>query len=114
RANEGRGALAGRSMGIRTREWALQASRALETDHGWSKEEALATARAVMEASGLKFGDPKKETVAHLTKVLVFAPSDAGTRIAVHIAAQAEELRKWRDQYLDAKARAEAAKKSRR
>lgn len=114
RANSGRGALKGRAMGVRTREWALLAARALESAHGWERDRALATARAVLEASGLKFGDPKKKTVANLTKVLIFAPSDADERIAAHIADHAAELDAWRDQYLDAQARAEAAKKSRR
>lgn len=114
RANAGRGALKGRSMGVRTREWAILAGRELESTHGWDKENALVTARAVMEASGLKFGDPKKKTVANLTKVLIFAPSDAATRIARHIAEQAAEVEEWRDKYLEAQARAEAAKKARR
>ncbi|MEV5989342.1 type I-E CRISPR-associated protein Cas7/Cse4/CasC [Streptomyces sp. NPDC052051] len=114
RANAGRGALKGRSMGVRTREWAILAGRELESAHGWEKERALVTARAVMEASGLKFGDPKKKTVANLTKVLVFAPSDAASRIADHIAGQAAKVEEWRDTYLEAQAGAEAAKKSRR
>ncbi|MER5546443.1 type I-E CRISPR-associated protein Cas7/Cse4/CasC [Streptomyces sp. NPDC001233] len=114
RANAGRGALKGRSMGVRTREWAMLAGRELESAHGWEKEKALVTARAVMEASGLKFGDPKKKTVANLTKVLVFAPSDAAVRIASHIADQAAEIEVWRDAYLEAQASAEAAKKARR
>ncbi|MEU7184553.1 type I-E CRISPR-associated protein Cas7/Cse4/CasC [Streptomyces sp. NPDC045369] len=114
RANAGRGALKGRSMGVRTREWALLAGRELESAYGWEKEKALATTRAVMEASGLKFGDPKKKTVANLTKVLVFAPSDAASRIASHIAGHAAQVEEWRDAYLNAQARAEAAKKARR
>ncbi|MFJ4006356.1 type I-E CRISPR-associated protein Cas7/Cse4/CasC [Streptomyces sp. NPDC090023] len=114
RANAGRGALKGRSMGVRTREWALLAGRELETAHGWEKERALSTARAVMEASGLKFGDPKKRTVANLTKVLVFAPSDAAERIAGHIAGHADEVEEWCAAYLDAQAKAEAAQKARR
>ncbi|MFD7379227.1 type I-E CRISPR-associated protein Cas7/Cse4/CasC [Streptomyces mirabilis] len=114
RANAGRGALKGRSMGVRTREWAILAGRELESTHGWEKEKALVTARAVMEASGLKFGDPKKKTVANLTKVLVFAPSDAAERIAAHIADRAAEVEEWRDAYLEAQASAEAAKKARR
>ncbi|MDT0266722.1 type I-E CRISPR-associated protein Cas7/Cse4/CasC [Streptomyces sp. DSM 44915] len=112
RANAGLGALRGRSMGIRTREWALLAGRELESAHGWEKEEAVVTARAVIEASGLKFGDPAKKTVANLTKVLIFAPADAGERIATHIAAHADELRAWREEYL--LVQAETAKKSRR
>ncbi|KUN29229.1 CRISPR-associated protein [Streptomyces antibioticus] len=114
RANAGRGPLAGRSMGVRTREWALLTGRELETAHGWDKERALLTARAVMEASGLKFGDPKKKTVANLTRVLIFAPSDAAARIAHHIAEQADEVEAWREKYLTAQAATEAAKKTRR
>jgi CRISPR system Cascade subunit CasC len=112
RANAGLGALAHRSMGIRTREWALLTGQALESEHGWVKDEAVVTARAVIEASGLKFGDPNKKTVANLTKVLVFAPEDAGVRIAAHIAEHADDLREWRENYLQGQS--EAAKKSRR
>ncbi|MFJ4854096.1 type I-E CRISPR-associated protein Cas7/Cse4/CasC [Streptomyces sp. NPDC088730] len=114
RANAGRGALKGRSMGVRTREWALLTGRALESAHGWDADTALTTARAVLEASGLKFGDPNKKTVAHLTRVLIFAPSDAGARIAQHIVDQAAEVEEWRGAYLEAQAQAEAAKKTRR
>ncbi|MFF0711396.1 type I-E CRISPR-associated protein Cas7/Cse4/CasC [Streptomyces bauhiniae] len=113
RANAGRGALKDRSMGLRTREWAILAGRELETAHGWEKEKSLVTARAVMEASGLKFGDPKKKTVANLTRVLVFAPSDAGKRIAGHIASHAAEVEEWCAIYLAAQAQA-AAQKDRR
>lgn len=102
RANAGVGPLAGRTTGLRTREWALLTARELGTAHGWEKDEALITARAVLEATGLKFGDPAKKTVANLTKVLLFAPSDTGERIAAHIAAQAQPLRAWRDAYLAA------------
>ncbi|MFE3269934.1 type I-E CRISPR-associated protein Cas7/Cse4/CasC [Streptomyces sp. NPDC059215] len=102
RANAGVGPLAGRTTGLRTREWALLTARALETGHGWEKDDALTTARAVLEATGLKFGDPAKKTVANLTKVLLFAPADTGERIAAHIAAAAEPLRTWRDDYLAA------------
>lgn len=112
RANAGLGALAHRSMGIRTREWALLTGQALESEHGWAKDEAIVTARAIIEASGLKFGDPNKKTVANLTKVLIFAPEDAGVRIAAHIAAHADDVREWRESYLQAQS--EAAKKSRR
>ncbi|MFM9615480.1 type I-E CRISPR-associated protein Cas7/Cse4/CasC [Streptomyces niveiscabiei] len=114
RANAGRGALKGRSMGIRTREWALLAGRELESAHGWDRDRALITARAVLEGTGLKFGDPKKKTVANLTKVLIFAPSDAGAKVAQHIADRAAEVEEWCDAYLDAQARAEAAKRTRR
>ncbi|MFE6769913.1 type I-E CRISPR-associated protein Cas7/Cse4/CasC [Streptomyces fimicarius] len=100
RANAGIGALAGRSTGLRTREWALITARSLEKDHGWDGDTAVATARAVIEAVGLKFGDPAKKTVANLTKVLLFAPADTGTRIAAHIQEHADELGDWRDAYL--------------
>ncbi|GAA3884821.1 type I-E CRISPR-associated protein Cas7/Cse4/CasC [Streptomyces sedi] len=112
RANAGRGALAGRGMGVRTREWALFTARALQERHGWERDEAVTTARAVIEATGLKFGDPAKKTVANLTKVLLFAPADAGTRIADHIEAREAELRPWRDAYLAAQE--EAAKRTRK
>ncbi|MFJ6570724.1 type I-E CRISPR-associated protein Cas7/Cse4/CasC [Streptomyces sp. NPDC091292] len=110
RANAGVGALAGRSTGLRTREWALITAKSLETDHGWDRDEAIVTARAVIEATGLKFGDPAKKTVAHLTKVLLFAPADTGTRIAARIHEYADELRAWRDEYL--RMQEETAKKS--
>ncbi|MDD9375122.1 type I-E CRISPR-associated protein Cas7/Cse4/CasC [Streptomyces sp. ZAF1911] len=106
RANKGVGALAGRTTATRTREWALITSRALVSAHGWDQDEAVRTARAVIEATGLKFGDPGKKTVANLTKVLLFAPSDAGSRIAAHIHEQAGELRPWTAEYLTAQAAA--------
>ncbi|MDX2394907.1 type I-E CRISPR-associated protein Cas7/Cse4/CasC [Streptomyces sp. NPDC090054] len=111
RANAGIGALAGRGTGIRTREWALFAARELTSAHGWDSDEAIRTARAVIEATGLKFGDPGKKTVANLTKVLLFAPSDAGVRIATHINEQAGELRPWTAEYLAAQATAAAKNK---
>lgn len=111
RANAGVGALKGRSMGIRTREWALLTGRELEARYGWDRDEALRTARAVIEASGLKFGDPDKKTVANLTRVLIFAPADAGERIAAHIDEHGPQLRQWCAEYLTAQA---AAKKPRR
>ncbi|QDY76804.1 type I-E CRISPR-associated protein Cas7/Cse4/CasC [Streptomyces qinzhouensis] len=112
RANAGVGALAGRSTGLRTREWALITARSLETVHGWDRQEAVTTARAVIEAVGLKFGDPAKKTVANLTKVLLFAPADTGTRIAAHVHENADELRSWRDDYL--RAQEESAKRTAR
>ncbi|MGI5167335.1 type I-E CRISPR-associated protein Cas7/Cse4/CasC [Spirillospora sp. CA-253888] len=114
RANAGVGPLAGRTTGQRTREWALLTARALETAHGWERDEAVTTARAVLEAVGLKFGDPAKKTVANLTKVLVFAPADTGARIAEHIAENAEGLRTWRDGYLAAQATAAKPKRGAR
>ncbi|MCM1950959.1 type I-E CRISPR-associated protein Cas7/Cse4/CasC [Streptomyces sp. G2] len=109
RANAGIGALAGRGTGTRTREWALITARELTSEHGWEPEEAVRTARAVIEATGLKFGDPGKKTVANLTKVLLFAPSDAGARIAAHIEEQAGAVRAWADEYTAAQAAAAAA-----
>ncbi|MFD7020517.1 type I-E CRISPR-associated protein Cas7/Cse4/CasC [Streptomyces sp. NPDC059928] len=111
RANAGRGALAGRSTGIRTREWALLTARALTSEHGWETDEAVRTARAVIEATGLKFGDPAKKTVANLTRVLLFAPADAGARIAAHIAEHADTVRAWITVYLEAQATAATKKK---
>lgn len=112
RANAGVGALKDSSTGIRTREWALITAKSLESEHGWEKGEAVLTARAVIEATGLKFGDPAKKTVANLTKVLLFAPADTGTRIAAHIHENADSLLRWRDEYLDAQAK--SAKKGKR
>ncbi|GGP75737.1 type I-E CRISPR-associated protein Cas7/Cse4/CasC [Streptomyces abikoensis] len=114
RANAGVGALAGRSTGIRTREWALITARELASQHGWDKDEAVRTARAVIEATGLKFGDPAKKTVANLTKVLLFAPADAGSRIAAHIADHSEELRTWTVEYSAAQASSAKPKKGTR
>jgi CRISPR system Cascade subunit CasC len=111
RANAGTGALAGRTTGLRTREWALITARVLTADHGWERDEAVAMARAVLEATGLKFGDPGKATVADLTKVLLFAPSDAGRRIAEHIVAQGEKLTEWKAEYLAAQAAAAKPKR---
>ncbi|MFI8105435.1 type I-E CRISPR-associated protein Cas7/Cse4/CasC [Streptomyces sp. NPDC086023] len=114
RANAGVGALAGHATGTRTREWALVTARALVAEHGWEMDEAVRTARAVLEATGLKFGDPAKKTVANLTKVLLFAPSDAGTRIAAHIAEQDEAVRAWASDYLAAQAAAAKPKRGAR
>ncbi|MFJ5885992.1 type I-E CRISPR-associated protein Cas7/Cse4/CasC [Kitasatospora cineracea] len=102
RANAGVGALSGHSMGVRTREWALLTGEELVRRYGWERDEAVATARAVLEACGLKFGDPAKRTVANLTKVLVFAPADAGAWIAAHLDAHRGELADWREKHLAA------------
>lgn len=114
RANAQKGPLAGHTMGVRTREWALVTARALETRHGWPKEQALSTARAVLQATGLKFGDPAKPTVANLTKVLLFAPADAGERIADHINTEQATIGAWAEQHMalsEAAASSTAAKK---
>ncbi|MFI5619013.1 type I-E CRISPR-associated protein Cas7/Cse4/CasC [Streptomyces sp. NPDC051567] len=114
RANAGVGALAGHSTGTRTREWALITARALASEYGWDKDEAVRTARAVIEATGLKFGDPAKKTVANLTKVLLFAPSDAGARIAAHIAEHHQAIRSWTDAYLAAQTAAAKPKRGKK
>lgn len=112
RANAQKGPLAGHTMGVRTREWALVTARALETRHGWPKEQALATARATLQAIGLKFGDPAKQTVANLTKVLLFAPADAGDHIADHLNAERESLGAWAEDYTALSQAAAAGKKT--
>jgi len=112
RANSQKGPLAGHTMGVRTREWALAIARSLETRHGWPKERALPTARAVLRAIGLKFGDPAKPTVANLTKVLLFAPADAGDRIADHINAEQESIGAWAERYIPLSEAAAAGKKT--
>ncbi|MFC4467748.1 type I-E CRISPR-associated protein Cas7/Cse4/CasC [Streptomyces xiangluensis] len=111
RANSGTGALAHHTMGVRTREWALTTARALSDKHDWDHDRAVATARSVLEALGLKFGDPGKKTVANLTKVLLFAPSDAGDQIADHIHAHRDTLAEWTSAYLKAKQEAEKPKR---
>lgn len=111
RANAGLGALAGHRTGVRTREWALITARALASDHDWEMDEAVRTARAVIEATGLKFGEPAKKTVANLTKVLLFAPADAGTRIAAHIDEQSGTIRPWTEEYVAAQTVAAEAKR---
>ncbi|CCK24448.1 CRISPR-associated protein [Streptomyces davaonensis JCM 4913] len=111
RANAQKGPLAGHTMGVRTREWALMTAHALETRHGWAKERALATSRAVLQAIGLKFGDRAKPTVANLTKVLLFAPADAGERIADHINTDQATIGAWAEQYIALSEATAAAKK---
>ncbi|MEU6441881.1 type I-E CRISPR-associated protein Cas7/Cse4/CasC [Streptomyces sp. NPDC047046] len=113
RANRGEGALAGHATGMRTREWALLAARELERVHGWDAEEAVRLTRAVLEAVGLKFGDPAKKTVGNRTKVLVFAPSDTDARIAAHLHENADVLREWASAYLEAQATAAKKKGTR-
>ncbi|MFD8915660.1 type I-E CRISPR-associated protein Cas7/Cse4/CasC [Streptomyces sp. NPDC059575] len=99
RANAGKGSLAGQTMGTRTREWALTTARALEARHAWPADQALPTARAVLQGIGLKFGDPAKPTVANLTKVLLFAPADAGDHIADHLHAERDTITEWAQHY---------------
>ncbi|MFD8711998.1 type I-E CRISPR-associated protein Cas7/Cse4/CasC [Streptomyces anulatus] len=113
RANGGQGALAGYTMGIRTREWAKLTSDALSAQHNWDKQEATATAKAILEGLGLKFGT--KPNTLGLTQVLLFAPEDAGQVIAAYIHENRESVTTWSNSYIkarDAKATAEAAKKA--
>ncbi|MEE1931293.1 type I-E CRISPR-associated protein Cas7/Cse4/CasC [Streptomyces sp. TRM 70351] len=114
RANAGVGALAGHTMGMRTREWALITARALEATHGWDQAEAITTARAVLEAVGLKFGDPAKKTVANLTKVLLFAPEDAGTKIAERLHTDREAITAWTKDYVATQEAAASSKKGKK
>ncbi|MGV9680369.1 type I-E CRISPR-associated protein Cas7/Cse4/CasC [Nocardia sp. NPDC003482] len=115
RANHNEGPLAGYTMGLRTREWALRTANALVTDHKWNKDEAILTARTCLEAFGLKFGD--KPTTVNLTKVLLFAPENAGQEIAKDLDANRIEVAAWLTKYLETKealAKAEASKKTKR
>lgn len=103
RANAGEGPLAGYSMGMRTREWALLTAAAL-SKLGWDEEDALATAKSVLEGVGLKFGD--KPRTQHLTKVLLFAPESAGEKIATFLDENREAAAAWTAEYRQAKAAA--------
>ncbi|MFI5800234.1 type I-E CRISPR-associated protein Cas7/Cse4/CasC [Streptomyces sp. NPDC051677] len=113
RANAGQGPLAGYTMGIRTREWAKLTAKALTDQFGWDWADALATAKALLEGVGLKFG--AKPTTRDLTQVLLFAPEDAGQVIADWAHEHRAEVTTWTSDYLRAKeagANAEAAKKA--
>lgn len=107
KANAGEGALAGYTMGIRTREWALLTAEALR-GLGWEEQDALPVAKAVLEGVGLKFGD--KERTRNLTKVLLFAPEDAGAKLAEFIEAHRDEVVSWVGGFEEARKAAEAAK----
>jgi CRISPR system Cascade subunit CasC len=110
RASAGEGPLTPYTLGIRTREWALLTADALKK-LGWEeREEAVAAAKAVLEGVGLKFGD--KENTQHLTKVLLFAPEDAGEKIAKVLDENRDTVTAWVLEYEKAKAAAEATKKS--
>lgn len=109
RANAGQGPLAGSTMGIRTREWALFTAAEL-VKLGWDdKPAATAIAKAVLEGVGLNFGD--KATTINLSKVLVFAPEDAGELIARHIDAHREEITAWAAEHTAAKENAASEKR---
>lgn len=110
RSNSGQGPLVDYTMGLRTREWALIAAKALQ-ELGWDSQEALATAKAALESVGLKFGD--KDSTRDLTKVLLFAPQEAGADIAQALDKQRTEVAEWLKRFQEAKAAAAAeAKKS--
>ncbi len=112
RANASEGPLAGHTMGIRTREWAKITATALAA-LGWDKNEALTAAKAVLEGIGLKFGD--KPTTKNLTKVLLFAPEDAGESIAAGLEKNRDQTAAWVADYTAAKAAAaEASAKKKR
>ncbi|MEV6973737.1 type I-E CRISPR-associated protein Cas7/Cse4/CasC [Kitasatospora sp. NPDC093806] len=97
RANAGDGPLAGYAMGLRTREWAKITATALEA-HGWPRTEALATAKGVLNGVGLKFGD--KPNTADLTKVLLFAPENAGQVLADYLHGNRPAIADWTAEYL--------------
>ncbi|MFJ9692202.1 type I-E CRISPR-associated protein Cas7/Cse4/CasC [Kitasatospora sp. NPDC101183] len=99
RANAGEGALAGHTMGLRTREWAKITAAALEAG-GWEAGTALATAKAVLSGVGLKFGD--KPTTADLTKVLLFAPENAGKALADRLLEHRTAVAEWSTAYVAA------------
>ncbi|TKS96229.1 type I-E CRISPR-associated protein Cas7/Cse4/CasC [Streptomyces lasalocidi] len=106
RANQGEGPLASYSSGRRTREWALFTRDALIKNHGWDADQALYAAKAALEGLGLKFGE--KDSTAQLTKVLIYAPEDAGDRIAQHLNTHSDTFNTWLTDYSAAKAEAAA------
>ncbi|WP_316528116.1 type I-E CRISPR-associated protein Cas7/Cse4/CasC [Kitasatospora brasiliensis] len=107
KANAGEGALAGYTMGIRTREWAQLTAEALR-GLGWEEQDALPVAKAVLEGVGLKFGD--KERTRNLTKVLLFAPEDAGAKLAEYLDANRDDVVSWVGEFEEARKVAETAK----
>ncbi|MFF4921230.1 type I-E CRISPR-associated protein Cas7/Cse4/CasC [Kitasatospora sp. NPDC001261] len=99
RANTGDGPLAGYTMGLRTREWAKITAAELEAG-GWEPGTALATAKALLSGIGLKFGD--KPNTADLTKVLLFAPENAGKVLADKLLEHRDAVAEWSSAYLAA------------
>ena len=94
RANQGIGPLAGYSMGVRTREWALMTAVSLR-EQGWEDTpgtDALAVARAVLAGCGLNFGAERTE---NLTKVLIFAPQEAPADIAAVLTKNRQSVEDW-------------------
>ncbi|MFF4012759.1 type I-E CRISPR-associated protein Cas7/Cse4/CasC [Streptomyces sp. NPDC001717] len=92
-ANLGAGPLASRAWGLRTREWALSTAESLHHTHRWDHQEALDTARAALNGLGLNFG--ATTNTAYLTKVMVFAPENAGETLAKVIHTHQDELATW-------------------
>ncbi len=107
-ANVGIGPLASRAWGLRTREWALSTAESLHHTHRWDHQEALDTARAALNGLGLNFG--ATANTAYLTKVMVFAPENAGEALAKVIHAHQDELAAWTTKATAAKAAAAEAK----
>ncbi|MFD4398569.1 type I-E CRISPR-associated protein Cas7/Cse4/CasC [Kitasatospora sp. NPDC058478] len=99
RANTGDGPLAGHTMGLRTREWAKITAAELEAG-GWEPGTALAAAKAVLSGIGLKFGD--KPNTADLTKVLLFAPENAGKVLADKLLEHRAAVAEWSSAYVAA------------
>ncbi|MEV4130171.1 type I-E CRISPR-associated protein Cas7/Cse4/CasC [Nocardia sp. NPDC049707] len=91
-ANNGKGPLAGHTFGIRTREWAIETADAL-VELGWPREKANAMARLALEHCNLNFGDPDKDPMK--TKVAIFAPADAGSRMATILHSPPVTLDDW-------------------
>ncbi|MGW2986272.1 type I-E CRISPR-associated protein Cas7/Cse4/CasC [Streptomyces goshikiensis] len=107
-ANLGIGPLASHAWGLRTREWALSTAESLNSAHDWNHQRALDTARAALNGLGLNFGTTAN--TAYLTKVMVFAPENAGQALAKIINDHQEELDTWIAAADTAKAAADAVK----
>ncbi|MEV4868577.1 type I-E CRISPR-associated protein Cas7/Cse4/CasC [Streptomyces syringium] len=107
-ANTGEGALAGYSFGTRTREWARITADEL-TLLGWEKQQAADMAKAALSRVGLAFGTT--DTTRDLTKVLIFAPEDAGKNIAQTIDQHRSAMQEWLHTVLTAQEEHERQKK---
>ncbi|MEV6048791.1 type I-E CRISPR-associated protein Cas7/Cse4/CasC [Streptomyces xanthochromogenes] len=108
-ANMGRGPLADYSFGCRTREWARLTASALCTQHNWKEEEAALTVRAALQGLGINFGT--KDSTADLTKVMIFAPESAATKLAAALHTHADDIRAWVSDVTAARTRQEEKKK---
>nr|BAJ19033.1 hypothetical protein [Streptomyces sp. SANK 62799] len=107
-ANAGEGALAGYSFGTRTREWARITADEL-TLLGWERQQAAGLAKAALSRVGLAFGT--SDTTCDLTKVLIFAPEDAGKNIAQAIDQHRPAMQEWLTHVLAAQEEHERQKK---